>query len=468
MRGMGRIFGSWVRYVSMSLAIIIAFVGAAIALIPVDRAVAQEGPYLRLVEKVIPEPYSHWRSIADGHITNRSDDGVTYFGDFTWTPVPETIDARGFDITVTAAIGGTGGITSGTSISTDDFEWNTAERGVYFTAPAGQTITQSLTIRVTPRASMADGEIVELWVGGAYGPGVTYKYKVSNKPEVVEGHDDPKDPDNPDDPGDAKEALAATLECDSSVIVISALPSLNCHIIITSWRRNTADPVEVVLPLALDTFGNHAVGLQVDGDGVQDVFNKDLPYSWGLFVFACASQVNTGSNCYGSETAPGPVSVPIEVRQKGSPPVLLSLNLEAVMRDQGERDGRVVRFGNVWRVGTFINLEENGSVANRAIFADWQSAQWAMEPVKGTGFVRLRNVWRPDIYLHTERDRLEAGKISPSWLSAHWTIEQVQGTTFFRLANRRATGQYLHTENGGIELGHIQPDWLSAQWWQLP
>jgi hypothetical protein len=77
--------------------------------------------------------------------------------------------------------------------------------------------------------------------------------------------------------------------------------------------------VEVILPQAIDTFGNHRNGIQVLGQGQNDVFNWVNPsYSWGLFVFACPSQQGTGANCNGSVTTPGLNSVPIIVRQKNS------------------------------------------------------------------------------------------------------------------------------------------------------
>ncbi len=57
--------------------------------------------------------------------------------------------------------------------------------------------------------------------------------------------------------------------------------------------------------------------IQVLGRGSEDVFNWDEPsHSWGLFVFACPGQQGAGANCYNSLTPPGPVAVPIIVRQK--------------------------------------------------------------------------------------------------------------------------------------------------------
>ncbi len=134
--------------------------------------------------------------------------------------------------------------------------------------------------------------------------------------------------------GGAGRTLSATLDCQEATIVISALPSLNCHILISGWQRNTAYPVEVILPNAIDTFGNHSNGIQVTvGPGSENIYNWDDPtHSWGIFVFACPSQKGTGANCYGSVTVPGtsPV-VPIIVRQKDAV-VRFNLTLHATGR----------------------------------------------------------------------------------------------------------------------------------------
>jgi hypothetical protein len=122
----------------------------------------------------------------------------------------------------------------------------------------------------------------------------------------------------PDDgTGVPPDTLTASLDCPAT-ITISALPSLNCHILINSWIRNTDDPVQVIFPDAVDTFGNQANGLQVpQGAGTEYVYNwGQAPKSWGFFLFACPALQNTGANCYNSVTAPGPVVLRIIVRQR--------------------------------------------------------------------------------------------------------------------------------------------------------
>lgn len=427
-------------------------------------AAAQEGPYLELVDVIPDKPYGRWPVVEPGHLVSEPEgDDQSYRTEHSWTAPPATMDGRGFDITVTATLTSNvdGPLTGGTSISTHDFDWDTSERGAYFTVPGHQTASRSLTIRVTPSSHLADGSIAELWVGGSYGPGVRYKYRVSNTPIAGGGVGT-----NPPPAVQPQGQLAAELDCPGE-IVISALPSLNCHIVITSWRRNTADPVEVILPGAIDTFGNHANGIQVLAAGTQDVANQDLPFRWGMFIFACPAEQGTGANCYDSVTLPGPTAVDIIVRQEGSPDVNLVLALNALGRG-GAATGGVVRFGNVWRVGQFINLEESGGLASRTIRADWLSAQWEMQPVAGTEFVRLKNLWKPDQFIHTETGSLGVGAIQSGWYSAMWLVEPVAGTAFVRLRNRWMDQQYLNTETGELSVSPTGQQWLSAMWWTLP
>ena len=323
-----------------------------------------------------------------------------------------------------------------------------------------QSESNSLTVMVKPTAG--PGSTAEIKVNAAYVGGVTYRYRAVT---TTGGEDGGNDGD--DDGGDTARVLAARLDCPDT-IVISALPSLNCHILISGWRRNTADPVEVLFPAAIDTFGNHAIGIQIpQGPGAEDIFNWDDPeHSWGLFVFACPSQQNTGANCYDSVTLPGSVSVPIIVRQKGQQDVNLTLTLNAVARGGPGTASGQVRFGNRLRIGDFINIE-SGTLVSGTIKAEWLSAIWSITPVEGTEFVRLCNVWKPEVCLHSQNQRIEAGSISSDWWSAMWIIEKTEDPRFIRIQNRWMSGQYLHSEQGFLEISAIDGGWLSAQWWTL-
>src|SRR5262249_12112909 len=154
-----------------------------------------------------------------------------------WSGPPASFDGEGFHINLSVS----GHVKSacqpmaaGTGISGYAFEFvpdtgapmNLAPPQNCDAATAGSNDgSNSVSVHVKPSGSLSDGEIVELKVGAFWGPGVTYKFKVS-----ATGTPPPPPP---------PATLAAALECDSDTIVISALPSLNCHIVFTSWRRNT-------------------------------------------------------------------------------------------------------------------------------------------------------------------------------------------------------------------------------------
>lgn len=262
----------------------------------------------------------------------------------------------------------------------------------------------------------------------------------------------------------------ATVSCDARALVISQLPSVTCQLMISGFRRNTADPVEVILPQMLDQFGNHANGIQlIDADGAEDVFSWDSPHRWPFFIFACPGQSGTGANCYGNAAVPGTATVPIIVRQKGMNDANVPLVLNVVARGTPPvvgGGGQIVRIGNRWIAGSFINIEP-GALTNSSILLDWLSARWALEPVAGTEFVRLRSEWKPDLYVHTENGQIETGPIRPEWESAMWAIENVGNSGYVRFRNRWRSDQYLNTESGILASTPIQQEWLSAMWWLL-
>ncbi len=147
--------------------------------------------------------------------------------------------------------------------------------------------------------------------------------------------------------------IQASVLCDKNPLVmeISALPSEICTVWIRGWRRNTADPVQLVAVEALDAYGNHRNGIQVFGvtpggssmgmapatmsgfrgpDG-----SYGTAYPWKIQVFACPGQSGTGANCLGYRAAAGPFRVPLEVRQKGARTANVALTGNAVARNRG-------------------------------------------------------------------------------------------------------------------------------------
>jgi len=293
-----------------------------------SAATAQQGTVLELVEVKLPASPPPGFTVSDGSISLVL---PNYSGQFTWNVPPQRVDASGFTLTLNAAAQVTAGnFNAETSAHTDGFTFDPAVPRIAAFANAGESKSQSMAVKVTPIAGLSPGSMVTLNIGASFYTGVDYIYRVAD-PGVGDNNTDRDDDDG--DGHDDGRRLAASLDCPPSII-ISELPSLNCHIVITSWRYS-ADPVEVILPNALDTYGNHANGIQLlQAAGSQDVFNWTAPYLWGMFVFACPSQDGTGANCFGSVTPPGPQSVRIIVRQ-GSDEVELRLDIDAIPRPGG-------------------------------------------------------------------------------------------------------------------------------------
>ena len=430
------------------------------------------GPYFELVE-IVPDNVgadTRW-TVSDGHMSQSDLAYNSYHVEYSWSPPPRTSDSAGFDVTLNIEgksspnrIYSGVGMYSPTGSFTFDKDPVGVDVSVPDAAPGGSdSRSASISIHVTPTTTAGDGSIIELKIGAYYAYGVTYRYRVSETPVI--GGEDGGD-DGGDDPGD-EGPLAVSVDCPTD-IVIGRLPSLNCHLLISGFRRNTADPVEVLVPDMLDQFGNHANGIQVvDLDGAEDVYNWDSPHSWGFFVFACTGP-NIGANCYDSMAVPGPAAIRVIVQQKGLQPVELTLTFNVLAGNGGSLGGvsqDVVRIGSRWIVGGFVNIE-SGPPVDSGILLDWLSARWTLDPVDN-GNVRIHSAWKPDVYLHAQNGYLEAGPIQPDWQSALWQVESAPDA-FYILFRNVGQGTYLNiAANGGLEINQIGSDQVSAHWWLL-
>ena len=97
-----------------------------------------------------------------------------------------------------------------------------------------------------------------------------------------------------------------------------------------------------------------------------------------------------------------------------------------------------------------LNSQATGTIEVARVKPEWDSGQWAFEPVAGTPFVRIRNQWKKTVL--TDADgRLRATGAPPQASEAHWTFEPVDGTTFVQLRNRE-TDRFLLAINGAPAL----------------
>lgn len=453
-----------------ALSVIVGMIlGGLAALFVVGSPAWAQGPYLEMIEIVPDDPGNDPRwMVSDGHISIEDAQYKTYRADYTWTQPPRTSDGAGFTVNMTIEGKATpnriyAGI--GMNSPTGGFSFDKDPVGADVSVPDAQpggseSRTNSISVLVTPSPNLSDGSVVELRVGAYFGYGVTYRYRVSNTPV---GGDDGNGGGG--DGNQQEGPLRVEVDCPTD-IVIGRLPSLNCHLLISGYRRNTADPVEVLVPGMVDQFGNHANGIQVvDLDGAEDVFNWEGVHSWGFFVYACQAP-NIGANCYDSRATAGPASVAVTVQQKGLQPVNLVLNFNATGGGGSiGATGDQFYIGSRWIASAFLNIE-SGTPANTTILLDWLSARWTLDPVEG-GYVRIHSVWKPEQYLHVENGYLEAGAILPEWQSALWVMETTGNGFFVRFRNAWRQELYLNVETGNLQATAIAPDWISADWWLL-
>jgi hypothetical protein len=452
-------------FLALCAAVVLVIVGI------VAPASAQDF-YLEL-DRVEADPTSpQFPTVADGSIRNVDVANNAYDATYTWTAPPARIGPEGAQVTLTIQANAPASlIYPGTELVAPGFRVTPDPAQIFVEARNGSN-SGSVSVTLIPDGGMISGETT-ITIGAAYGAHVRYVYRAvsGTMPPVAGGGDG-----GVSGAGDDQPVLAARIECPRDTIVISELPGLSCQIVISGWRYSSY-PVEVLLPGLVDGWGNQANGLQSVINGpynAQDPTNWTRPeYQWWLDVFACPGQQGAGVNCNGAAAVPGVLTMPIIVRQKDQVDVNLTLTLNAVARGNngpitptGISAGGELRFGNVWRIGDFLNVE-NGPPALGPIRADWLSAIWVVRPT-GDGFVRLESRWRPGNFLHVENGVPEVGPIGDAWLSAHWTLEVQEGSTWFRIGNRWRQGEYLNVENGALQLSPVGADWLSAIWWALP
>jgi hypothetical protein len=286
-------------------------------------AAAEDPPRARMVlvlEDVEADGASgRWRSVAPGAISELSEDG-NWSAEHRWSAPPEQIGEDGFTLTLTTTARTMGGASyaGGARVAGADFSFAPEPPYAEVTLDGGASDTATLAVQVAPRWGIAEDSIVELAPGAQFGPSVHYRYRVTYE-----------DLDEDEAAALAAGDLMAELDCPGG-IVISRQPPLACHLVISGWRRDTADPVQVLLPEALDVAGNHANGIQVAGAGMQDLTRMSSSYAWGLKIFACPAASDAVDTCAGRAATAGSTSVPIIVRQAGRKDVALTLELRAI------------------------------------------------------------------------------------------------------------------------------------------
>jgi hypothetical protein len=94
-----------------------------------------------------------------------------------------------------------------------------------------------------------------------------------------------------------------------------------------------------------------------------------------------------------------------------------------------------------------------------------------MIPIAGTNFFRLMCVWgMTERSLNIEKGALEASVVPEGFFSGHWELEEVVeartpgAPVYYRLKNRWKPDIYLNTEGGKLQATAVPLAFQSANW----
>ena len=160
-----------------------------------------------------------------------------------------------------------------------------------------------------------------------------------------------------------------------------------------------------------------------------------------------------------ARAAPPPVPVTAQAQQ-----LLVDTPPEVSPVDQFQLRGAyrlVTRLDNT----KVLNNEASGTVNVMAVQPEWDSAQWTFEPVSGTPFVRIKNLWKKT-YLSDFNGKPRAMPAAPNATESQWTFEPIDGTSFVQFRNRE-TDRFLLSVNGAaVLIDDFRPDMESNSHWR--
>ncbi len=133
-----------------------------------------------------------------------------------------------------------------------------------------------------------------------------------------------------------------------------------------------------------------------------------------------------------------------------------------------------VRFKNRYTANQYIGIS-GGPEGVAAAFNPSSPAgvdvQWRMIPIAGTKYFRLMCVWgMTQRSLNIEKGALEASVVPEGFFSGHWELEEVVETraagapVYYRLKNRWKPEIYLNTEGGKLQATAVPLAFQSANW----
>ncbi|MFZ1387810.1 MAG: hypothetical protein WBP46_08435 [Thiolinea sp.] len=108
-----------------------------------------------------------------------------------------------------------------------------------------------------------------------------------------------------------------------------------------------------------------------------------------------------------------------------------------------------VQFGNKWKTGQVLTINGN--------------SKWLIISIFATNAVNICEAAALSKCLNIETGSLQSSTIQSGWWSAQWMLESTD-MGYVRIRNRWKTDQYIHWENTSPMAGKIQMGWWSAQW----
>jgi hypothetical protein len=270
-----------------------------------------------------------------------------------------------------------------------------------------------------------------------------------------------------EDVDDSGPALSVDLSCREEILLGYSNP--DCWLNVHNYDP-TLGPLTVVLPDAAGEGEYHTLSaagmvlISLTGEREPQDVSEEFPILH-FNAHACEPPPFTHPECEGRYTFPGPVTVPVVIRQAGQS----DLEYDMVFDVQAPPEYRQQTphwIGSRAHPGYFIDLADGGPIIGQAITAR-PSSLWYLEIADlDQRYFRIRNASSPDAYLSAEFDA-----VMVNWepeLDAEEILWQFrpagdEGAMYFNIASV-ATGEYLSSADG-LALG--EPDGSPSQEWWL-
>lgn len=134
--------------------------------------------------------------------------------------------------------------------------------------------------------------------------------------------------------------------------------------------------------------------------------------------------------------------------------------------------GYAASMKNTWsnRLLTASGSQDDADARAQPANPAWNSQTWQVEPVPGTGYVRLKNAWSGsylNVQNQSENARIVTYSLNIPWTSQLWSVESVAGSQGVRLRNAWS-GRYLTvvdtSDYSAVLSKSLNAGWASQVW----